>query len=58
MSDEEDEHEREETLVEDIQPSGDTDMANFNRTERIAALIKCEGSIALAGSPRCTIFCV
>ena len=56
MSDEEDEQEREETPVEDIQPSGDTDMANFNCTERITALIKCGGSTALAGNPRCTVF--
>ena len=56
MSDEEDEQDREEMPVEDIQPSGDIDMANFNRTERIATLIKRGGSIALAGSPRCTVF--
>ena len=56
MSDEEDEQEQEEMPVEDTQPSGDTDMANFNRTERIAALIKRGGSIALVGNPKCTIF--
>ena len=56
MSDEEDEQEQEEMPVEDIQPSGDIDMANFNRTERIATLIKRGGSIALAGSPRCIVF--
>ncbi len=56
MSDEEDKQDREEMPVEDIQPSGDIDMTNFNHTERIAALIKRGGSIALAGSPRCTVF--
>ena len=42
--------------MEDIQPSGDTNMANFNSTERIATLIKRGGSIALVGNPRCIVF--
>ena len=58
ISNEEDEQEQEEMPVEDIQPSGDTNMTNLNRTERIAALVQHGGSIALAGSPRCTVFCV
>ena len=56
MSDEEDEQEQEEMPVEDIQPSGDTNMANLNPTERIVALVQRGESIALASSPRCTIF--
>jgi len=43
-------------LVEDIQPSGDTNMANLNHTKRIATLVQCGGSVALAGSSRCTVF--
>ena len=56
MFDEEDEQEQEEMPMEDIQPSGDTNLANLNRTERIVALVQRGGSIALAGSLRCTIF--
>ena len=56
MSDEEDEQEQEETPMEDIQPTGDTNMANFNCTKRITCLIKHGGSIPLASSPRCTVF--
>ena len=58
MSNEEDEQEQEEMPVEDIQPSGDTNMANLNRTKRIAALVQRGGSIALACSPRCIVFLV
>ena len=58
MSNEEDEHEQEEIPVEDIQPRSDTNMANLNRTERIAALVKHGRSITLARSPRWTIFFV
>ncbi len=54
MSD--DEGEEEETLVEDNQPHDDTDMVSLNRTERIAALVRHGGTIALVASLRCTVF--
>ena len=56
VSDDEDKHEQEEMQVKDNQPYHDTNMASLNHTERIAALIQRRGSIALAGSPRCTVF--
>ena len=54
VSDDEDEHEQEEMPVKDEQPHSDT--VNLNRMERIVALVQCRGTIALAGSPRCTVF--
>ncbi len=51
-----DEDEQEEMPTEDNQSHHDTNMASLNHTERIAALVQRGGSIALAGSPRCTIF--
>ena len=56
VSDNEDEHEQEEMPVEDNQPNNDTNMASLNCTEIIAALVQCGGFIALASSPRCTVF--
>ena len=49
-----DEDEQEEMLAKDNQPHNDTNMVSLNRTKRIVALVQRGGTIALAGSPRCT----
>ena len=54
MSD--DEGEMEETATKDNQQHNDTNTVSLNRTKRIVALVRRGGTIALAGSPRCTMF--
>lgn len=48
----------EDIPIEDSQPHEDTKMVSLNCTERITALVRRGGTIALAGSLRCTVFCV
>ena len=54
MSDDEDEHE--EIPAKDNQYHDDTNTVSLDCTERIAALVRRGGTIALAGSPRCIVF--
>ena len=54
MSDDEDK--QEETTVENNQHHDDTNTVSLNHTKRIAMLVWHGGTIALAGSPRCTVF--
>lgn len=51
-----DDDEQEDIPSEDSQPHEDTKLVSLNHTERIAALVGCGGTIALAGSSRCTVF--
>ena len=53
-----DEDEQEERPIGDNQHHDDTNMVSMNHIEKIAALVCYMGTIARAGSPRCTIFCV
>ncbi len=49
-----------ENNQENLSPEGshqqDSKMFNLNHTEKIATLVRCGGTIALAESPRCTVF--